>query len=34
MFLMFSNRIGCGASVLISLLISLVLLFAMGFLRF
>jgi hypothetical protein len=33
MFFLFSNRLGCGASIVISLLVSLVLLIAMGWVR-
>jgi hypothetical protein len=33
MFFLFSNRLGCGASILISLAVSLLLLFALGWIR-
>jgi hypothetical protein len=33
MFFLFSNRLGCAASIVISLLVSLVLLIAMGWVR-
>ena len=33
MFLMFSNKLGCGLSLLISLLATLILLVVMGFIR-
>jgi hypothetical protein len=33
MFLFFNNRMGCGKSLMISAVITLVLLFALGFLR-
>lgn len=33
MFLFFSNKLRCGASLLVSLLITLVLLFAFGWIR-
>lgn len=33
MFFMFSNKLGCGASLLISAVVTLVLLVAFGFIR-
>ena len=33
MFLMFSNKLGCGLSLLLSLLATLILLVVMGFIR-
>lgn len=34
MFVFFSNRLGCLGSILVSLLLTVVLLWVMGFLRF
>lgn len=34
MFLFFSNRLGCLGSILVSLLLTLVVLWLMGFIRF
>ena len=34
MFLFFNNRMGCGTSLLISAVITLLLLFALGWIRF
>ena len=34
MFVFFSNRLGCLGSILVSLLLTLVLLWVMGFVRF
>jgi len=34
MFVFFSNRLGCLGSILVSLLVTVVLLWVMGFLRF